>query len=72
MPVADQHTVRRDRHTVPLAELARHALQGEQLGELPGLRIDAVDDDDAEQRITSLEPVSAELWERGFSAPRPA
>ena len=29
----------------------------------------ATDGDDAELRVTSLEPASAELWERGFSAP---
>jgi len=28
----------------------------------------AVDDDDAELRVTSLAPSSAELWQRGFSA----
>ena len=31
----------------------------------------AVDDDDAELRVTSLEPASAELWARGFSEPLP-
>ena len=31
----------------------------------------AVDDDDAELRVTSLEPASSDLWQRGFSEPIP-
>ena len=31
----------------------------------------AVDDDDAPLHVTQLEPISAELWRRGFSAPEP-